>query len=607
MTSTLNDLFATQSDLELEEASDQFEERADQLELSTLLANTVLAAEQEGWLKALTATGARLLVGPRGCGKTHLMRYAYSSCLSNPGHPFGIYVSFNRYFQLEPALRRNPGALKSFYVWVIANILAALQTAIQDLIQHEQLPPEVTQAASDERGSGDEELTSLAERLTEIDGESLRAIIGTLEQSKNLSQELDQIASTLTIDRTKLLLDRVCQYFGRRRTVMFLDDAALVLTQEYMAEFFSMFRAFKSSRISPKASVYPGTTEYGDTFSPTHEAESVNVWKSVDDANYLAFMKGIVKARSSQIDNVPEEILDLLAYAAFGVPRSYMVLVRNYSVEIRRQAGSQVQAVFNRVVDAFRNARFDDYQAMAKRLPQLNTIATVGLKLIQNIADNVAKECKNSLDGDTRTIMIGIQENNDLNSPYIRRMLALLAEMGLLYSRVSVSHGDREYARYYPHLALLMKERAFSRRGGFSAKSALDVLRRPDEKHPVRRSISTLLSAQQLVGLKLDLPNCSSCNKPRDEEAKYCKYCGARLAVASAFEKCMSMPLWEVPGLTLWQKSKIRTAQDVPKTIGEFRVISDRQVPLRTIKHMGKIRARSVINAVEAYITDFLY
>ncbi len=84
----------------------EFEERADQLsneEINRSLADgeILIRARQK-----LLASGAKFLIGPRGTGKTHLMRYTYTQALLDKTAPLVLYASFNRYLHLEPLLKK---------------------------------------------------------------------------------------------------------------------------------------------------------------------------------------------------------------------------------------------------------------------------------------------------------------------------------------------------------------------------------------------------------------------------------------------------------------------------------------------------------------------
>ena len=72
------------------EVEQQYEERADHLELAAFPSSTALTNDAEEWIHSLTGPGAKLLVGPRGCGKTHLMRFAFTRCMADPDLPLAV-------------------------------------------------------------------------------------------------------------------------------------------------------------------------------------------------------------------------------------------------------------------------------------------------------------------------------------------------------------------------------------------------------------------------------------------------------------------------------------------------------------------------------------
>jgi Cdc6-like AAA superfamily ATPase len=346
---TNQNLDAPLSATEQEEIAQFYEERADHLELDSFASNTVLTDDTQDWIRALTVSGAKLIVGPRGCGKTHLMRFAYSNCKENTDSPFAVYTNLNRYYRLEPLLRKRPDAISMFYTWVLSNIFIGLHQALTDFAERQCIVID-------------------ASLLLELDVEKVRDIIGTLEQSRPFSDTEDELATRLTVDRIKILLVRAAEAIGRRRIVLFLDDAALTLTPEYLSHFFDIYRALKAARIAPKASVYPGTTEYGPNFHAAHEADSVFVWKAVTDENYLAFMQDVGEKRFPDVKDLPVEIRALLAYAAFGVPRSYMSLVRSYN-KFRKSSSLSTtpQSLLNRVIELFCSEKMAEYLSLREK------------------------------------------------------------------------------------------------------------------------------------------------------------------------------------------------------------------------------------------------
>lgn len=573
------------ADEELEVAH-QYEERADHLELDTFATNTALTDDSEDWIKSLTGSGAKLLVGPRGCGKTHLMRYAFTRCVTDSELPLAVYINLNRYYTLEPLLRRRPDAMSTFYVWVLANIVVGFHESVAAF-----------QAAAQNQ-------TLDIDGLQEFDPVEVRDLIGAYEKSLTPDGKLEAVANRLTIDRVKQLLIRSADALKRRRVVLLLDDAALTLTPEYLSHFFDIYRALKAPRIAPKASVYPGTTEYGPNFHAGHEADTVFVWKRVSDNNYLAFMGDIGAKRFPDMAEIPDDIRSMLAYSAFGVPRAFMTLVRSYLKNLKRQ--STPQSAFNVTIDEFLADRVREYMTLKDKKPQLASIVEVGKRLFNNMVDSVTEANQSLVDETSRQLYIGIDASGVIDKPYVTRMLLLLEEAGMVYSASAVSHGDRDYRRYIPHLAALQSKRAFARKGGFSPKFTVEMLSRPDEKHPVRRSMSTLLDVHTLEGLSLDLPNCLNCQAKRVEGAKYCFNCGERLTDESTYDRLILTPLASIPGLTDWQRDKLSNWESVPKTVGEFIALQDPGTTLRTIRGVGKIRAKTIIDAVQSFLDEYL-
>jgi hypothetical protein len=567
------------------EVSQLYEERADHLELRTLATSTALTNDSDVWIRALTGMGAKLLVGPRGCGKTHLMRFAFTQCLSDPDLPFAVYTNLNRYYTLEPLLRRRPDAMSMFYVWVLANIYVGLYDSAT--------------ACKTANSQSSFELAS----LEDLDIRHVRDLIGAYEKNHSLSAEQEQIAALLTIDRVKALMLQTAESFGRRRVVLLLDDAALTLTPEYLSHFFDIYRALKAVRIAPKASVYPGTTEYGPNFHAGHEAETIFVWKQVTDSNYLAFMQDIGEKRCPDMAEIPEETRALLAYAAFGIPRAFMSLVRSYLKH--RARSTNAQSAFNITLEEFIHDRNVEYRTLREKKPQFSSIVDVGARLFEAMVSNVRDANQALLEEGSRQLLIGIDSSGVDGRPYVERMLRLLEEAGMVYKLPSVSHG-RDYLRFVPHLAAVQSARAFNRKGAFSPKFSLEMLNRPDEKHPVRRSITTLLPAEVVADLGLDLPNCLSCHTKRVEGAKYCFNCGEKLTDESTYDKLMLTPLAEVPGLTDWQREKLRSWAAMPATVGEFIALQDPGTTLRAIHGVGKKRAKTIIDAVQAFLDEYL-
>lgn len=561
------------------------EVRADQLPLDVIEEHTSVEGPALDIVNELLAQGAKLLVGPRGCGKTHLMKYAWAQCVSNNRHPFAIYLSFNRYLRLEPLLRTKSNALDLFHGWILCLCYLGIHEAMEEHIDRETPRNE-------------------NEFWLEHPKEDLENIVTRLERGGALPHDLQDTFDSMSIVKLKQAIVRIAASLNRERSIVLMDDAALTLAPEYLPDFFDLFRTIKASNISPKASVYPGTTEYGPRFHVAHEAEEVQAWVSVDNPVYSELMESIGSKRMAAYDSVPAGIRELFKYAAFGIPRAYLLLLHEYAKEA--QGNSQV--AFNAILDKFVRNKEAEYQSLIQKVPKFTTLINTGLELFKKMCVALIEENNAINPNGEKQFYVGVQETAERNL-YIERMFSLLVEAGLLYGiQAKVSHGkERVYERYIPHLGALIQGRAFSEGRGFSAAKVVDNIRLPNVKHPVRRSVSTLLGQEAINNLKLDLPPCQNCQTPRlTDSSKHCHQCGAKLTDASAFASCMSIELGTIPYLTAWQQRKLSTEFCEAKTVGDFMALRDPGTELRRMHRVGPARATQINQGIEAFVDEFL-
>jgi hypothetical protein len=557
----------------------EFEERADQLSLKdideTLAEGQVFRTARN----KLLGKGAKLLVGPRGTGKTHLMRHTYLVAMRQPKQPLALYANFNRYLTLEPLLRRAPDALQRFHAWVVAKLILSAFDFVHDCDGNGQV---------------------LSESNTLFDEERLRNLVSLLERGSG-SVEYEDLGQHLTVSHALEASLTVARAYRRERVVFLLDDAALSLTDQYLVAFFEIYRLLKTELTAPKASVYPGSTQYGPTFHASHEAESVPLWLSVEDPDYLKVMGDIASRRFDQttLSSVGTDVLELFKYVAFGSPRALLRLVRAYKA---LTDGTQ-QSRINRVIEEHTELVGAEYDSLGIKLRQFSSLVSTGRRFFDTAAQLLSQPTSES---DKRSIVLGLAQSAD-RTPLADRMLRFLVEVGMLFPLTPVSHGtNRKYDRYIIHIAFLYRSAFFRSGRGSSPRDVIDYMQRPAAKHPLRRELTTILSETEMAGLRLDLPACQNCAAQRiSESQKFCHICGTELVKSSMFEECMNLPLEKVPGISERMIARIKSDTNL-RLVGDVYASQNASADLQQASYVGPVRAQAVVSKIAITVSEFL-
>ncbi|MBK8154051.1 MAG: zinc ribbon domain-containing protein [Saprospiraceae bacterium] len=465
-------------------------------------------------------------------------------------------------------------AIQIFHTWVLSKIVYSIYDLLIDL--------------------GKEEIIISEEDIFKKD--NIEKFILQAERF-NIIPNDDQLILNIGIKKVIDIIETISIKLKRNRIILLLDDAALTLTPDYMIEFFDIFRSLKTSKISPKASVYPGTTQYGPRFHVGQDAEEVKMWLDVEDDNYSKFMDEFLATRLNLKESIDPDIIEIFKFASFGIPRAFMTLLRTFT----NQKNERSQVKYNNVLDIHSNLIRQEYQSLNIKLPQYTSIIETGLILFDKIIDELTKA--NNRASNHKEVLFGLEEESDTFK--YKRMIKLLVEAGLLYEKGSSSEGLINYKRYSPHYLFLIKNRAFSQSRGFNPKEISKILKLKANKRPLRRKYSSLLSNEQLSTIKLDLPPCLNCGTARlTEEQKFCHSCGRPLVGKSSFDSFINIPIEKLP-LTEWQKQKILNETEF-KTIGDVLQSQNPAFDLRKAKGIGVVKSSSIYNTIRGMVDELL-
>lgn len=563
------------------------QQRADYIPLNDLLAETAPTGSIFATVvKELTNRSLRTIVGPRGCGKTHMMRFAWLSCRNTSTKPFAVFASFQRYFRLEPLLSTNAGASQLFHSWVLARILLSAKECCD-----EWLSPKIdASTVLSNHGYPVDKLTSLAAKL---------------ERNQLIDAEYSSFSDSLSIDNTKAILDDLREKSGRKFTVLLLDDAAMTLTPEYLIEFLDIMRSLKSQSIAPKASVYPGTTEISPRFHQGQDALPIPAWISVETTDYDGILQDIARIRVKSLESVPDEVQAVLRFAAFGIPRAYLSMLDEY----QRHDFHTSQQGTNRIVTEHIGARISEFRTLGAKIPKFEILVNIGETVLQAIGREFKDYNSTLLKRQEKGLVYGIVREK--LTPLLERMFKLLAEVGLIFDDGEVKHGTpgRIYKKFIPHTALLVSTGVYNdgSKAAGSLKQIAQAISYRSTKHPLRKSLDSIVGPGILDKLNLALPKCAHCGTTRlTDNQRFCHNCAHQLVDASIFNTCLDVLIVDVPGITDWQRLQISTHLPHLRTIRDYLAKQDPAAELLTVSGFGTRRTAKIIDVLNSFVDDYL-
>lgn len=316
-----------------------------------------------------------VLVGSRGMGKSFLFKTAEIEMKKELTKEkiFPVYITFRK----APLL--NSSTQDEFYYWMINKLCTTIIRALkkEGII------------VGDNWAFGD-----ISEQQTPKNIKALESINREFESSWKKSNSLIEVEKIPTIDELLDIIEDICDEFDLKRIVVFIDEAAHVFMPEQQRQFFTLFRELRSSKLKCNAAVYPGTTFYGDTFEPIHDATFVDLRRDIRDEHYIDEMKQMVlnqvndSETQSMLLNRGAEFT-VLAYAASGNPR---ILLKS----INKAGKFNTKNIENDVFKEFyRSEIWSEHSSLTEKYNQREAYIDWGRKFIEEI---VLPELKNKND-----------------------------------------------------------------------------------------------------------------------------------------------------------------------------------------------------------------
>lgn len=531
--------------------------------------------EEEKIIQKLSQGGAKLIIGPRGCGKTTLMLKTFHKlCEKSSAAALPIYVNFKTSLKLEPFYKKKANAVFLFNQWLILKIYQGLYNTLETLkVEIEmQFPKRIV-----------DEFTSRLE-------------IG------NISSELEEFQISIP-DLEKDVLKALSK-LGRNRCVLLLDDAAHAFSPEQQRDFFDFFRRIKSRIIAPKAAIYPGVTMYSSTFHIGHDAELIDVWIKPDTHGYIEFMTDLLEKRlpiavyEELLKN--ESLLNLVFYASFGIPRSLLNMVRNFYEEYednKYKYTFQRRTVLRIIKESIANT-MQIYTSLGVKVPIYENFIKEG-ELLFNKMISLIKEYNKNKGVENQSVTLA------LKSPIpqeLSKVLGFFQYAGLILPKQDLSKGKKGvFELYVIHYAALIERNAFFSKKSINISEYAKAFEKRNNREITRISPNNLMGTEDfLKKFALSLPPCQTCKMPRTEHAKFCINCGSQLKIASVFDSLVitgieKLPLTSRRVDTIKENSKIKTVKDI--------LMDHDYRQLRSVPRIGPFWAKQIYAYAEEFIS----
>lgn len=528
-------------------------------------------------MKKLCQGGAKLLTGPRGCGKTTLLLRAYNNMKHKKG-VFSVYVNFKTSLKIEPLYRKNTNGSYWFHQWLLLKTYKGIFESIRDYKIKESV--------------------ELIFCEKDVDNYISKIELGIIEDI-NVSNEL------VTISVLESEIKKVLEAAGAVSCVLLLDDAAHAFSKEQQYDFFEFFRNIKSREISPKAAIYPGVTNFSASFHVGHDAEEIDVWIKVTDDKYLEFMTKLLQRRFS--DEIFTQLsknralFKLICYASFGIPRALLNIVRSLFTEYFSNADMEIDCSRKNIMEAIKrtnSSAMSIYRSLEDKLPIYKIFVEKGNAIYDKILDSL-KQYNKEKEFDHQAVEIGIKRPMPVE---LEKVFNFFQYAGMImYEREISRGGNGRYVVYIVNYGFLVEQNIFGGKTNVKNSELALALQKRDLHEYKRFTVESLLGEGNINDIfPLSLPPCPKCNTPRiSPDTRFCSKCGEKLTVSSVFEGLVkndinNLPLTSKRVDTIKNYSSIRTIRDI--------LMDTEHKELRNVPQIGPYWANKIFSYAEEYI-----
>ena len=347
---------------------------------------SVIGDFERRMIHAAKGSGANLLEGARGVGKSMLLRIAEFELDRDfeKDRKLAVYVNFKTSTLLEGVKADERDA---FQIWVNIKILEAL---------HEKLLALNLIAKS---GSGDPYfrvfgVSSVGETKALLE-EKIHLLQKLAFNRQDQSTIIAQIGTDFLAkaqDTTFLanIIKEVCDGFALTKIILLFDEAAHTFIPAQQNIFFEIFKLLHGGRVACKAAVYPTVTNYGRNFEIGQDAIILSVFRfdpgEAGRRENRKHFRSILEKRLPPKSSLRKKIfqrgaeLDLCIDLSNGNPRALLHIINSALAGGSALTDRSVSLAVQTYVD---QELIPYHQSLAKRLPTYALHIRVGLELLR--------------------------------------------------------------------------------------------------------------------------------------------------------------------------------------------------------------------------------
>lgn len=571
--------------------------RAEDFTNEDLLKCFTETSRERDLIERIKGPGAHLLEGPRGIGKSTLLKKAELELDEEfpTQRTLGVYVNFKAALLVDTGA--NDIGYNPFLCWIVAKVLDAFykKSRLLNAIPSQQIKDKY------------ENLFGISKSET---GTSLEATVRDLQtlSSAATDQKKSEIIQTIeerglkgytNLDSVSDFIREIAKKNSIERVVFLFDEAAHTFNEQQQENFFEFFKLIHGDIVATKAAVYPGITTYGGNFEVGQDAIQL-AFSSIDEnlevarADLINHFRELLEKRlpRQQYKSLTSkgEALNLLILLSNGNPRMFLQaaskLLAANEISKRRALAASNDFVSNELVNY--------HLGLKKRLPRFSSHIDLGMELIKgHLIPEIQK--KNAGKGENPKLQTCYFTIDNLVPHKIKKSISLLEYSGFLFSKSVAKTANRKQSkRYALHLGVAANDKIFSSEFSRDPDRAIRRLSLTDYRE-------FYASDPRFTQLVSDYPAQEVCpnGHPRQADGDFCPICGTKFELSPVLQELLNDSI-EVLRLSKFLRDKITKAFAV-QTVGDLLKLTESD--LRRAYQIGPVRSRMLINIAEEYIS----